>query len=191
MKKIISTLIAFISYLVTGPRFYAYALTSPKPGVGDFASFDTTKRFPVGTVVSAYDPLYGEGDFIYLPGVASTAIGSLVNYDTNSTSGAGATALVDSDTAATMRGPVAVAMCANILTTTWAWYQIRGAAVIKAGTVAANLPVYATATAGSVDDAVVANSKVDGATFKTADGTPSAGFAVVQLSFPCMNGNVS
>lgn len=189
MKKIISTLIACLSYLVTGPRFYAYALTSPKPGVGDFASFDTTKRFPVGTVVSAYDPLYGEGEFTYLPGVASTAIGSLVNFDTSSTSGAGATALVDSDTAATCRGPVAVAMCANILTTTWAWYQIRGTGVIKAGTVAANALVYATSTGGSVDDAVVATNKVDGMLFKTADGTPSAGFALVQMARPSMNGN--
>jgi len=189
MKKFTQRLVSLLLYLVTGPRFYIWQLTSPKPGVGDFASFDTSKRFPVGTVVSAWDPLYGEGDFIYLPGVASTAIGSLVNYDTNSTSGAGATALVDSDTAATCRGPVAVAMCANILTTTWAWYQIRGAAVVKAGTVAANALVYATATGGSVDDAVVATNKVDGALFKTADGTPSAGFAVVQIARPSMNGN--
>ena len=191
MKKFTQRLVSLLLYLVTGPRFYLWQLTSPKPGVGDFASFDTSKRFPVGTVVSAWDPLYGEGDFIYLPGVASTAVGSLVSYNTNATSGAGATALVDSDTAATMRGPVAVAMCANIVATTWAWYQIRGSAVIKAGTVAANVPVYATATAGSVDDAVVANSKVDGAAFETTDGTPSAGFAVVYLSYPFMNGNVS
>jgi len=167
----------------------AFQLTSPKPGVGDFASFDTVKRFPVGTIVSAYDPIYGEGDFIYLPGVASTVAGSLVTYNTNASSGAGATALTASGTAATVRGPAAVAMSANILTTTWGWYCIRGAVPIVAGTVAANALVYATATGGSTDDAVVATNKVDGALFKTADGTPAAGFAVVQLHNPSMNGN--
>ena len=69
------------------------------------------------------------------------------------------------------------------------WYQIAGSAVITAGTVAANGNVYVTATAGSVDDAVVAGDKVDGARFKTADGTPAAGQAIVQLDRPSLNGN--
>lgn len=187
--KIILKMIQALIYLCVGPRFYAYALTTPRPGIGDFADFDTVRRWPVGTVVSAWDPLYGEGEFTYLPGVASTARGSLVNFNTSATSGAGATALVDSDTAATCRGPVAVAMCANILATTWAWYQIRGTGVILAGTVAADALVYATSTGGSVDDAVVAGNKVDGMVFKTANGTPSAGFALVQMARPSMNGN--
>jgi hypothetical protein len=167
----------------------AFALTSPKPGVGDFASFDTTRKFPVGTKVMAWDPIYGEGTFIYLPGVASTVAGSLVTYNTNATSGAGATALTASGTAATVRGPAAVSMSANVATTTWGWYCIRGAVPVVAGTVVANALVYATATGGSTDDAVVASNKVDGALYKTADGTPAAGFAVVQLLYPSMNGN--
>ena len=79
-------------------------------------------------------------------------------------------------------------MSANVANQ-FGWYQISGAAVIKAGTVAANGSVYATATAGTVDDAVVSGDKVDGARFKTADGTPSAGFAYCQLARPSLNGN--
>jgi hypothetical protein len=79
-------------------------------------------------------------------------------------------------------------MSANVANQ-FGWYQISGSAVVKAGTVAANASVYVTATAGTVDDAVVATDKIDGARFKTADGTPAAGFAVVELSRPALNGN--
>ena len=79
-------------------------------------------------------------------------------------------------------------MSAN-LANQFGWYQISGAAVAKSGAAVANASVYVTATAGTVDDAVVATDKVDGARYKTADGTPSAGLAVLQLARPSLNGN--
>ena len=140
----------------------------------------TTQQHPLGTRVRAWDPVYGEGEFVYLKGLASTALGELVVYDQY--------ALTTTRATAGSRGPAAVAMSANVASQ-YGWYQIGGSAVVKSVTVAANASVYATATAGTVDDAVVSGDKVDGARFKTADGTPSAGFVVTQLDRPAMNGN--
>lgn len=158
----------------------AYSLTFPYIGAQDIATTSTTQTCPIGTRVHAYDPTYGEGEFIYLKGVASTVVGDMVIYDTyaNTTKRA-----VAGD-----RGPVAVAMSANVASQ-YGWYQISGAAVVKAGTVLAAGNVYLTATAGTIDDAVVAGDKVDGARIKTADGTPAAGFAVVQIARPSANAN--
>ena len=90
-------------------------------------------------------------EYIYLPGVASTAIGSWVNFDGSTD---GTTALLDSDVAATCIGRVAVATAASIAST-WGWYAIYGADVsglaLTGATDAKN--VWAQATAGSVDDA--------------------------------------
>lgn len=158
----------------------AYTITTPQLGMQPIAVTDTTQNHGIGTRVRAVDPTYGEGEFIYLKGLASTAVGDLVVYDeyANTTTRA----------VAGSRGPAAVAMSANVASQ-YGWYQISGAAVVKAGTVAANGNVYLTATAGTVDDAVVAGDKVDAARFKTADGTPSAGFAIVQLDRPSANAN--
>jgi hypothetical protein len=140
----------------------------------------TVKQANIGTRVKGFDPIYGEAEFIYLNGAASTAIGDLVIFDQY----AGTTTRA----VAGSRGPCAIAMSAN-LASSYGFYQIAGSGVIKAGTVAANGNVYLTATAGTVDDAVVSGDKVDGARLKTADGTPSAGFAIVQISRPSLNGN--
>ena len=140
----------------------------------------TTLQIPLGSRVKAYDPTYSEGEFVYLKGVASTAIGDMVIFDqyANTTTRA----------VAGSRGPAAIAMSANVANQ-YGWYQISGSAVVKAATVAANARPYLTATAGTIDDAVVAGDAIDGARFKTADGTPSAGFAILQIDRPCLNGN--
>ena len=157
-----------------------YIPQSPVAAVQPIANADTNQNHPLGTIVRAVDPTYGEGEFIYLKGLASTAIGDVVVFDQfASTSTRGV---------AGSRGPAAVAMSAN-LAGQFGWYQVAGAAVVNAGTVAANGNVYWTATPGTVDDATVAGDKVDGARFKTADGTPSVGKAVVQLARPSANAN--
>jgi len=151
-----------------------------RAGLQAIADTSTTQQHPLGTIVRAVDSTYGEGEFIYLKGVASTVVGDLVIFDTYA--GTSTRAVAGS------RGPCAVAMSANVASQ-FGFYQISGAAVVKASTVAANGNVYVTATAGTVDDAVVAGDKVDGARFKTADGTPAAGQAVVQLARPSLNAN--
>lgn len=157
----------------------AYSITS-LIGAQPITTTSTTQAHPIGTVVKATDPTYGEGEFIYLKGLASTAVGDLVIYDQKVPETVRAVA--------GSRGPCAVAMSANVADQ-YGWYQIKGSAVVKAGTVADNGNVYLTATAGTVDDAVVAGDKVDGARLKTADGTPSAGLAIVEINAPSANGN--
>ncbi|WP_205501922.1 hypothetical protein [Rhodopseudomonas sp. BR0G17] len=134
----------------------------------------------LGDIVKAVDPVLGVGEFIYLPGLAATAVGETVIYDLN--------AMATKRAVAGDRGPCAVAMSANVASQ-YGWYQISGLAVVKTGTVAANAKPYLTATAGTIDDAVVAGDKIDGMNFKTADGTPSAGFALAMLDRPSLNGN--
>ena len=134
----------------------------------------------LGRIVRAFDDTYGEGEFIYLQGVASTVVGDLVIYDTF--------AKTTKRAVAGDRGPCAVAMSANVASQ-FGWYQISGAAVVRSATAVAAASPYVTASAGQIDDAVVATDKIDGARYKTADGTPSAGLATLELDRPALNGN--
>lgn len=143
----------------------------------------TTQNHTLGKIIRAEDKdttAYGAGEFIYLKGVASTAIGEPVIYDLD----AGTTTRA----VAGSRGNIAFAMSANVASQ-YGWYQIAGTCVVKTGTVAAAALPYLTATAGTLDDAVVSGDKIDNAKFITANGTPSAGFALVQANRPSANGN--
>ena len=154
----------------------AYVITENRLGQSLIGSIDSTAAVPVGTIVTATDPTYGAGEFIYLKGVASTAVGSWVTYNLDD----GSTALL----AANAIGPVGVAMAATVAST-WGWYQISGKAVGKAlASYADNGLVWATATAGSVDDAVVDGDMVHLAKGASAIDPPSSGFAEFEISRP-------
>lgn len=163
----------------------AYTIMNPSTGYPAIAEFvltagtDYLKPIPHGTIVTATDPTYGAGEFIFLKGVASTEAGSWVTYNLDD----GSTTLL----AANAIGPVAVAMAATVANYS-GWYQISGKAVGKALTgYVDNALVYATATAGSVDDAVVAGDRVKLAQGASALGTPSAGLAEFEISRPFMD----
>lgn len=153
----------------------AYKVTENDMFPQAISATSTTQMNPIGTIVRGVDPVYFAGEFIYLLGVASTAVGSVVTYNTYT----GATTLADGSAT----NPVAVAMSANVANQ-YGWYQISGNAVMKAGTVVAAAAVYTTATAGTVDDAVVSGDRIKNAWFATADGTPAAGLAVAFISRP-------
>lgn len=157
----------------------AFHITDQVIGSQAIASTSTTQQHPLGTIVRAVDPTYGEGEFIYLAGVANTAVGSWVTYAMDG----GTTALL----AANAIGPVAVAMAANVASQ-YGWYQIEGKAVgaVLTGFADNGIP-YATATAGSVDDAVVAGDRVKLARGASAIGTPSAGLAEFEIHRPFMD----
>lgn len=139
----------------------------------------TTQKHALGEIVSAKHATYGVGEFVYLKGVASTAAGSWVTYNADDYS----TALL----AANAIGPVAVSMSANVAGQ-WGWYQINGKAVGKAlASFADNANVYATATAGSIDDAVVAGDRVKRAKGASAVDTPSTGLAEFEIDRPFMD----
>lgn len=119
----------------------AYTFDEPKLGLLQIANVDTgvttaqttsdtsiTTTIPtppnkLGMVVRAFDPTFGEGEFILLKGVASTAVGSMVTWDGTTY----ATTLAA--TTANQARPVAWAMSANTSASNYGWYQIGGTVV--------------------------------------------------------------
>jgi hypothetical protein len=138
-----------------------------------------TRNCALGKIIRAVDKdttNYGTGEFIYLKGVASTVVGSWVHYNADDFS----TSLL----AANDIGSVAIAMSASVADN-YGWYQIKGKAVGKALTgFLDNANVYSTATAGSVDDAIVAGDRVKNAKGASAVGTPSTGLAEFEIDRP-------
>jgi len=138
------------------------------------AETSTTKNHEILKRVHARDTssqAYGEGEFIYLKGVASTAAGDLVMYDLDGTT---------TRTVARTKGPCAVAMSAN-LAGSFGWYMVQGVTPCTSLTVAANTTAYLTATAGTIDDAVVAGDIVYGARIASAD---SGGSCKLLVQYP-------
>lgn len=157
----------------------SWHITDQIVGSQPIADTDTVQRHPLGTVVRARDPSYGEGEFIYLKGVASTVVGSVVLYNEDDYS----TSLL----AANDIGQVAIAMSANVASQ-FGWYQIKGKAVGKVlASFADNANCYATATAGSVDDAVVAGDRVKRMKGASAVDGPGTGLADLEIDRPFMD----
>lgn len=153
-----------------------FVFTDPVLGDPPIADTGTVEEVPVGTRRHAVDPTYGPGEFIYLLGVASTAVGSVVVYNPDNFS----TVLADADDV----GPIAVAMSANVASQ-YGWYQIYGKGVAKVLTgFADDADCYLTATDGSIDDTDVAGDYIRGMKGASAIGTPSAGLAEVELWYP-------
>ena len=159
-----------------------YQIINPIAGMQNIGDTSTTQNQVLGTIVQANDvasTAYGAGQFIYLAGVASTVVGSWVTFhqDDNTTALLAANAI----------GPVAIAMSINVASQ-YGWYQIYGKAVGKClSGYADNGLVYATATAGSNDDAVVSGDRVKLALGASAIGTPSTGLADFEIQNPCMD----
>lgn len=100
----------------------AYYFTDGQIGGQPIAEISTTKKHPLGTIRKAVDPTYGEGEFIYLLGVASTVVGSVVTYHP-------ATYQTElCPVGNNLSKPIAVAMGANVASS-YGWYQISGLAV--------------------------------------------------------------
>ena len=162
----------------------AYKITDPLIGPQPIAVTDTTKNHLLGTIVRAEDVSYGAGEFIYLQGIASTVVGSMVDYDSN----LGVTAL---SPATGGLGQVAVAMSANVASQ-YGWYQIAGIAAVKApNAMVVGAEVFSlAATPGSVDDAAVNGEQILNAKVSTTTGTPSSGLALIQINRPFHQGQI-
>lgn len=135
----------------------------------ELTAVDSTPMFKLGQRVMDADG----NEFIYLKGVASTEAGSWVSFDE-----AGETALLT----ANAKGRVGIAKAA-VVANKYGWYQVYGKnteAKVLTG-FADNGLVYCTATAGSVDDAVVAGDLVVGAIGRSAI---ASGVATMELSYP-------
>lgn len=153
----------------------AYIITDGVAGAQPIANAETTQNHPLGKIVRAKDPTYGEGEFIYLKGVTSTIVGSWVTYNMDD----GTTTLLVGNAI----GPVAVAMSACDASTKYGWYQIQGKAIGYAADVADNGKVYIDTVAGRCDDAVVAGDKVHNAKWASAEDT-ATNLAEVEIARP-------
>ena len=140
---------------------------------GDTSVVDTEIRHPLGT--RAFDTAGNE--YIYLTGVLSTAAGSWVIFDEDK---------VTTLAVASGVGRVAVAQAA-IVASRYGWYQIYGqvatALAILDGDCAADVQLYLTSTAGSVDDVNVAGDHIIGAISRVAE-TVTANYIEAEISYP-------
>ena len=125
-------------------------------GMQPISQVSTTANHPFGTIVRARDTgatAYGEGEFIYVKGVASGALNAWAGYNSKS----GLTTLAVADGAY----PVGVFLATLDATTDFGWLQIKGRCIGKCLTAYAdNGRPNLTSTAGSVDDASVASNVV-------------------------------
>jgi hypothetical protein len=149
------------------------------------ASATPTPPMYPGMIVQGQDPTFGMGEFILLAGVASTAVGDLVVYNTSSFT------TTRCPVTANLGQPVAVAMSANIAATTWGWYQISGVAVVNKSTglgLANNVAVAINSTAKVGTNA--SGKQVLGA--RTANSTVSATTSVrLVINRPHLQGRVT
>lgn len=157
------------------------ALGLPVPGI----VYDTNMGLAIGSTAKFRDigsTQLGEGDFIWLPGAASTILGSWCSYTTsNGVANTGSSVLWAGT--ANLPYPLAVATCASVAST-WAWYQRTGSAICAiSGTIVAGNGA-AWQAAGVVQAAAVATKNVEGAIAASAEGVPAAGQAIYLLSYP-------
>ena len=177
----------------------AYSFTENRAGMLQIANTDSgvtmangTSAIPtppgtLGQVVRAFDPTYGEGEFIMLVGVASTVVGSLVTYNATTYQ----TTL--SANTANQATPVAVAMAANTAGL-FGWYQIGGLAVVKKTAVATNaqVAVYQSATAGRIMATAASGKQVLGArSANLATVASTVSTVIVSINRPHLQGAVA
>jgi len=141
---------------------------------------DATQKYGLGQCIAArdMDPVsdYGDGEFIYAKGLASTAVGECVVIDAADWS----TKLAVANDV----GRIGFAMAAT-LAGEFGWYQVRGRAVsLSLAANADNAAQYLTATPGSIDDAVVAGDRIHRVESVSAVDTPSTGLIELDIDFP-------
>lgn len=177
----------------------AYTIIEPQSGLTPIAVIDVGVTFANGSsasptppgkqgmVVRAQDPTYGDGEFILLKGVASTAVGSVVTYNTTSFT----TALAPVGT--NLPQPIAIAMSANTSSSQWGWYQISGVAVVKK---TCTVSLAANAAVGVLTTGLIAGTgsgkEVQGALVAAvASATAGKTTVTVVMNRPHMQGRIT
>jgi len=166
----------------------AYAIHS-LAGAQPIATTSTTAAHPLGTRVVATDPTYGQGEFIYLLGVASTTVGDVALYNATTNQ----TALVTVSNGKNKGNAIGVAMSANVAAQ-YGWYQISGNAVVKKTGVAVTpqVPIFISGTTGKVKVLASAGQQILGA--QTANLTTivtTTSTVVVTINRPHTQGQIT
>lgn len=113
---------------------------------------------PLGTRVRAFDPVFGEAEFILAYGVASSTLGDLTMI--NPYTGLATRGLT------TQRGLFGVAMAnANTSASAVSWYGIAGSFPVRSTAAVIGNPLYQSASAGVALSTVSATNMVNNATF--------------------------
>lgn len=112
----------------------------------------------LGTIVKAYHPTFGEGEFINLLGVVGTVAGLVVEYNATTFQ------TVISPNTGNDENPIAVAMSANVANQ-YGWYMLEGVAtVLKTATqVLPGSKIYQSATIGRVMPTSASGKQILGA----------------------------
>lgn len=129
---------------MTIPATAAWKQATNDLGATSPGNVDTEQRVPLGTIRKFRDATYGEGEFIYLTGVASTVAGDAVSYNTADWTTTRAAA------GAGIPWPIAFATAAVDSTSEYGWYQISGLAIAnktKTVSMAAGIAVGISTTA--------------------------------------------
>ncbi|MBU91442.1 MAG: hypothetical protein CL475_03385 [Acidobacteria bacterium] len=139
----------------------------------------TTQKHELGEIAYARDTAstaYGDGVFIYCTGLASVAVGECVKIEADTYT----VKLAVADDA----GAIGFAMAATVADE-YGWFQIKGCAVgLGAASNADNAAQYLTATAGTIDDAVVAGDRIHNCLSVSAVDTPSTGLIELDINYP-------
>ncbi len=137
----------------------SWVINSHVVGMQPINVADTVQNHKFGTVVRAYDKgstNYGDGEFVYVKGVASGVLNAWAGYRAK----AGLTTLAVADG----NYHIGTMMSTLDATTKYGWLQIKGRAIGLCLTAFAdNGVVYLTSTPGSIDDASVIGDVVHGA----------------------------
>lgn len=159
----------------------------PKQSIASIAS--TTAKVPVGTIVRAKDATLGEGEFIYLPTIASIKVGALTIYRQGASVGTMLNPVTPS--AANQAGPVAVAMAVGAATS-FGWFQISGTApVLKSAVIiSANKPVFQSTTTGRIRAILSAGRQILAMT-TGASAAASTSTVVCTFNRPFFQGNAT
>lgn len=156
-------------------------------GVQGITVTDTNQNHSLGKIMRAKHDTQGDAEFIYLLGVAGTAIGMIVKYNATTYQTVLAT------NTANQAVPVAVAMSAN-LALGYGWYQITGYALILKTTVAVNpqVPIFLSGTAGRVK--VIASAGLEILNCRTANLTTvvtTTSTVAVMINRPFLQGQIT
>lgn len=156
------------------------------PGAQPITDHSTTQNHPLGTEISATDPTYGGGKFIYLLGVASTAVGSVVTYDASTYQ------TVLCAVGGNIPRPIAVAMSACVAGE-YGWYQISGQAVMKK---TCTISLAAGAAVGVLTTGLIAGTgsgkEIQGAAVAAvASATAGRTTVKVMINRPCKQGRIT
>jgi len=177
----------------------AYYMTNARAGLpnSDAISDSSSPACPVGTIAWGVDPVYGGGEFIYLPALSGQVAGNLVTYVMGSGVGPAAQSASVSLTTSTKNQarPVAVAMAANTTgSTKYGWYGIQGTFRIKktANKVSPGIAVFLSTTSGRIGASTGSGKQVLGARcMNTATVASATSTVLVEINRPHLQGQIT